>query len=73
MNAVVSLFFYIKVLKYMFLMKPEEGNTQKLKFGAGAYIVMFALVIPTMVFGIILLRSLDLPNIRFQCSASDKI
>ncbi len=52
MNAVVSLFFYIKVLKYMFLMKPEEGNTQKLKFGAGAYIVMFALVIPTMVFGI---------------------
>jgi len=52
MNAVVSLFFYIKVLKYMFLMKPEEGNTQKLTFGAGAYIVMFALVIPTMVFGI---------------------
>ncbi|MCE1164724.1 MAG: NADH-quinone oxidoreductase subunit N [Bacteroidetes bacterium] len=52
MNSVVSLFFYIKVLKYMFLMKPEDGSTQKLQFGAGAYVIMLLLAVPTMFFGI---------------------
>jgi NADH-quinone oxidoreductase subunit N len=52
MNSVVSLFFYIKVLKYMFLMKPDEGDTQKLQFGTGAYIMLFVLVVPTMFFGL---------------------
>lgn len=52
MNSVVSLFFYIKVLKYMFLMKPEDGSTQKIQFGAGAYVVLLLLAVPTMVFGI---------------------
>jgi len=52
LNSVVSLFFYVKVLKYMFLMKPEEEVKQKLHYGIGNYIVLILLIIPTIFFGI---------------------
>lgn len=51
MNSVISLFFYIKVLKYMFLSKPEESDT-KITYGLGNYAVLFLLAVPTMLFGI---------------------
>ncbi len=52
LNSVVSLFFYIKVLKYMFLMKPEEEVVPKYKYGYGVYAVLLMLAVPTMYFGI---------------------
>jgi NADH-quinone oxidoreductase subunit N len=52
LNSVVSLFFYIKVLKYMFLMKPEEEVTTKYKYGLGNYAVLLLLALPTMFFGL---------------------
>lgn len=52
LNSVVSLFFYIKILKYMFLMKPEEEVVPKLKYSFGSYAVLMLLAVPTMLFGI---------------------
>jgi NADH-quinone oxidoreductase subunit N len=52
LNSVVSLFFYIKVLKYMFLMKPEEEVTPKYKYGIGNYAVLILLALPIMFFGL---------------------
>ena len=52
LNSVVSLFFYIKILKYMFLMKPEEEVIPKFKYGIGSYIVLLLLAVPTMFLGI---------------------
>ncbi len=52
LNSVVSLFFYIKILKYMFLMKPEEEVIPKFKYGIGSYVVLLLLAVPTMFLGI---------------------
>ena len=52
LNSVVSLFFYIKVLKYMFLMKPEEEVTPKYQYGIGNYAVLLLLALPIMFFGL---------------------
>jgi len=52
MNSVVSLFFYIKVLKYMFLSKPDEENSGKIHYGIAGYVLLFILVIPTLLLGI---------------------
>lgn len=52
LNSVVSLFFYIKVLKYMFLMKPEEVEVPKYKYGIGNYAVLLLLALPTLIFGL---------------------
>ncbi|MCX6157290.1 MAG: NADH-quinone oxidoreductase subunit N [Ignavibacteriota bacterium] len=52
LNSVVSLFFYIKVLKYMFLMKPEEELTPKYQYGIGNYAVLLLLALPVMFFGL---------------------
>jgi NADH-quinone oxidoreductase subunit N len=52
LNSVVSLFFYIKVIKYMFLMKPDEGFDSKVQYSYGYYIMLLLFAIPTMFFGI---------------------
>ena len=52
LNSVVSLFFYFKVVKKMFLEKPEESNISKIQFGYSNYAILFVLAIPTVVFGL---------------------
>jgi len=51
-NSVVSLFFYVKVVKYMFLMKPDEGFDSKVQYGYGNYIMLLLFAIPTIFFGL---------------------
>jgi NADH-quinone oxidoreductase subunit N len=52
LNTVVSLFFYLKVVKYMFLIKPDEGYDSKIQYNYGYYIMLMLFAIPTMFFGI---------------------
>ena len=52
LNTVVSLFFYLKVVKYMFLMKPDEGYDSKIQYNYGYYVMLMLFAIPTMFFGI---------------------
>jgi len=51
MNSVVSLYYYIKILKNMFLIRPQ-GDTGAVSFGAGYSVLLLALAIPTIVLGI---------------------
>ena len=50
MNSVISLYYYVKVLKNMFLLKPTD--TTVVPFGIGYNILLLALVIPTIVLGL---------------------
>jgi NADH-quinone oxidoreductase subunit N len=52
LNAVVSLYYYIKILKNMFLIRPLENNAEHVSYGVGYSIMLLALVIPTIVLGI---------------------
>lgn len=51
-NSVVSLFFYVKVVKYMFLMKPDEGYDSKVQYGYGGYVMLMLFAVPTIFFGL---------------------
>ena len=51
-NSVVSLFFYVKVVKYMFLMKPDEGYDSKVQYGYGNYVMLMLFAVPTIFFGL---------------------
>jgi NADH-quinone oxidoreductase subunit N len=53
LNSVVSLFFYLKVVKSMFLERAD--NTDELpgiKFSVQSYIILILLLIPTIFFGL---------------------
>ncbi|PKD44973.1 NADH-quinone oxidoreductase subunit N [Rhodohalobacter barkolensis] len=50
-TTVVSLFYYIRVVRNMFFYKPEEG-AEKLEFDAGTKIILLLLLIPTLLFGV---------------------
>ncbi len=52
LNSVVSLFFYFKVVKKMFLEKPDEENNSKIEFGFSYNIVLLLLAVPTVLFGL---------------------
>lgn len=50
-TTVISLFYYIRVVRNMFLYKPEDG-AEKLQFDLSSKIILFFLLIPTLLFGI---------------------
>jgi NADH-quinone oxidoreductase subunit N len=50
-NSVISLFFYVKVLKVMYFAKGKKSE-EKILFGFGTYLVLSFFVIPVMFFGI---------------------
>jgi NADH-quinone oxidoreductase subunit N len=50
-TSVISLFYYIRVVRNLFLYKPEEGATP-LVFGIGAKAILLLLVVPTLLLGI---------------------
>lgn len=50
MNSVISLYYYVKILKNMFLLKPTD--TTLVPYGAGYNILLLVLVIPTIVLGL---------------------
>lgn len=51
LNTVVSLYYYVKILKNMFLIRPA-GNKNRETFGIGYNIVLLFLIIPTIILGI---------------------
>lgn len=50
MNSVISLYYYVKILKNMFLLRPTDNST--VSFGAGYNILLLLLVIPTILLGL---------------------
>lgn len=51
LNAVVSLYYYIKILKNMFLIQPA-GNKSREKFGFAYNLILIILIVPTIILGI---------------------
>lgn len=51
LNSVVSLYYYIRVLKHMYLNKPDE-NTATVKTNLLATIIVLVFAVPTLLFGI---------------------
>jgi len=50
-NSVISLFYYVKIFRNMFLVEPE-GDTTPIEFSFSSKILVIALMIPTLLFGI---------------------
>ncbi|CUT08786.1 Proton-conducting membrane transporter [Candidatus Kryptonium thompsonii] len=51
LNSVVSLYYYIRVVRNMFLRDPESGK-ESINFSPAHLVVMLILVIPTLLFGV---------------------
>ncbi len=60
LNSVVSLFFYFKVIKKMFLDKPESDDLPKIEFHFGYYILLLIIAIPTVLLGLFFKPLLEL-------------
>lgn len=50
LNSVVSLYYYVKVIRNMYL-RDVESKEEKLVFSPSALFIVFALAVPTLIFG----------------------
>jgi NADH-quinone oxidoreductase subunit N len=60
-NSVVSLYYYVRVLRNMFLRDPE-GDVSSLAFTPRQLAILFLLLIPTLLFGLYFAPIVDLAN-----------
>jgi len=51
LNTVVSLYYYLRVLKHMYLTKASD-STQSVRASSGEKVILLLLVVPTLLFGI---------------------
>lgn len=51
LNSVVSLYYYVRVLRNMFLREPE-GSSERIKFSLVQVIVLLVLLVPTLILGV---------------------
>lgn len=51
LNSVVSLYYYVRIIRNMFLRSPE-GSTDPIQFPIGQVVVLLLLVIPTLLLGL---------------------
>jgi NADH-quinone oxidoreductase subunit N len=52
LNAAISLFYYFKIAKAMYMTKPEEGFDKKFSISRMHTVLVTALLIPTIILGI---------------------
>jgi NADH-quinone oxidoreductase subunit N len=50
-NSIVSLFYYVRIFRNMWLIEPE-GDTTPVEFSLSSRILLFALLIPTLLLGV---------------------
>jgi NADH-quinone oxidoreductase subunit N len=51
LNSVISLYYYVKILKNMFLIRPLEASPV-VSFGLGYNVLLIILVVPTILLGV---------------------
>jgi len=61
LNSVVSLYYYVRVLRNMFLRDPAEDKSP-IEFSTAQIVVLIALVIPTILFGLYFAPLVDFAN-----------
>lgn len=59
LNTVVSLYYYVRVLKHMYLNKPAEGS-EDIVYSKSNTVLVAVLVIPVLIFGIYFTPIVDL-------------
>ncbi len=64
-NSVVSLYYYARVLRYMFLREPTE-QSKEIKVIPFEAIILLILVIPTLIFGLYFTPIVDLANLSIN-------
>jgi NADH-quinone oxidoreductase subunit N len=64
-NTVISLYYYARVLRYMFLRDPEDQSGQ-LHILRTEALILLALAIPTLIFGLYFAPIVDLANTSVQ-------
>jgi NADH-quinone oxidoreductase subunit N len=65
LNSVISLYYYARILRYMFLRDPE-GQTKSITLRRSEAILILAFVIPTILFGLYFGPLVDLANASVQ-------
>jgi NADH-quinone oxidoreductase subunit N len=61
LNSVVSLYYYVRILRNMFLRDPE-GSPEPITFSRGQVALLLVLLIPTLLFGLYFTPLVDLAN-----------
>ncbi|MFH0989109.1 MAG: NADH-quinone oxidoreductase subunit N [bacterium] len=61
LNSVVSLYFYVRVIRNIFLRDPEKHATP-IQFSVPQIVFLFVLMIPTVLFGLFYAPIVDLAN-----------
>jgi NADH-quinone oxidoreductase subunit N len=64
-NSVISLYYYARVLRYMFLREPVESNVSLKILRMEAFLIL-ALVVPTLIFGLFFTPLVNLANSSVQ-------
>jgi NADH-quinone oxidoreductase subunit N len=60
-NSVISLYYYVRVVRNMFLRDPE-ANAAPVKFSIPQMVILLMLVVPTLVFGLYYSPIVDFAN-----------
>jgi NADH-quinone oxidoreductase subunit N len=60
-NSVISLYYYVRVVRNMFLRDPDE-NAAPIKFTVPQIVILLLLVVPTLVFGLYYSPIVDFAN-----------
>ena len=50
--SIISLYYYMRIVRNMFLFKPVEDNAIPMQFNLSTYIILIALMIPTLIMGV---------------------
>lgn len=61
LNSVISLYYYIRVLRNIFLRDPE-GDSSEIRFSVPQVIILYGLMIPTLLFGLYFTPIVDFAN-----------
>ena len=51
LNSVVSLYYYVRIIRTMFLREPDSSS-QAVRFSFGQVVILFVLLIPTLLLGL---------------------
>jgi NADH-quinone oxidoreductase subunit N len=65
LNSVISLYYYARVLRYMFLRDPE-GQTSSITLQRSEMILLLVFVVPTLLFGLYFGPLVELANASVQ-------
>jgi NADH-quinone oxidoreductase subunit N len=60
-NSVISLYYYVRIVRNMFLRDPE-GDSKPIRFSIPQLAIVMLLVIPTLVFGLYYTPIVELAN-----------